>query len=235
MNDETVETQQNKLKRLGQYKDGITVTLALIFFVVGFYQYFEVKAERKISMALNILERREDPIFVEARTTTLQKWFEVNQAEFLKTSTYTPELLNSIQKFTQKDLKYRTALLHISTFYINAAACVLDGLCDKPTICLSLLGETQDYLNLNKNYFIYLRKSRGEDSLVFYKGLDVFEKQCISNHSLNIFSRMDQSWPCKASLKLYRITGIELGGYCKGSITKYAKEIIEAAKIPAAK
>lgn len=235
MNDETVETQQNKLKRLGHYKDGVTVTLALIFFVVGFYQYFEVKAERKISMSLNILERREDPIFVKARTTILQKWFVFNQAEFLKTSTYTPELLASIEKLIQKDSEYRTALQHISTFYVNAAACVLDNLCDKPTICLSLLGEIQDYLDVNKNYFIYLRRVRGEDSLSFYIGLDVFTNQCISNYGPNIFSRMDQSWSCHASLKLYRITGIELRGYCKGSITGYAKEIINAAKMPAAK
>ena len=225
--------KQNFLSRLGNYKDGVTVALALIFFVVGFYQYFENKANQRISMALNILERRENSIFVKARTTTIQKWFEVTGAlkkEFVATTTYTPELLNSIAESIGDDLNYRAALLNISTFYSNATACVLDGLCDRPTICLSLAGEVQDYLNLNKYYFVYLRKLRDEDSLAFYAGLDVFENQCNSNISLNIFSRMDQSFKCKASLQLYRITGIDLKGYCTGSETKYATEIIAASK-----
>ena len=221
------------LDRLGRCKDGITVSLAILLVIVGFYQYFEFRSDRKIEASLKILERRESAVFVEARTKLLQTWFEADGnliEEFAETYIYTDELYKEIDPKIRDDTEYRSAMLQISAYYSNAAACVLDGLCDQPTICSSLHGEIQDYLDINRNYFVYLRRLRQEDSVSLYLHHPEFVEDCGKSIMFSLFSRTDDTFRCRTARKLYRLTGIKISSLCSAMTSDYTKEIIRLAK-----
>lgn len=217
----------------GKYKDGVTTFLAILFVFVGFYQYFEYRSDKRIETALQLLERREGRVFVEARTKLLQTWFEADGslADALKrTDFYTEELYKEIDSTIHADKQYRTAMLHISSFYSNASACVLDGLCDQPTICSSLHGEIQDYLDINRNYFVFLRTLRDEDSVSLYLHLPEFVGKCDETIFFSLFSRVDSSNKCRFARSLYRTTGFILKDFCKEMTAPYTQGIIDRAK-----
>lgn len=221
------------LLALGAFKDGVTTLLALILVVVGFYQYLEFRSDKRIATSLNILERREGKIFVEARTKLIKTWFEVDGSlaeAFRQTDKYSDALYSAIDKEIHSDEEYRTALLHISSFYSNAAACVLDGLCDQPTICSSLHGEIQDYLDINRNYFVFLRRLRKEDSVSLYLHHPEFVDDCDQTLMLSLFARTDGSVSCRFARSLHRTTGLALNGYCEGKTASYTQDIINRAE-----
>lgn len=219
------------LESLGKHKDGITTLLALVFFIVGAYQYFEIRAESRIEKSLDLLKQREATIFVSARTYVLQKWGEQKNLlqGFAETEVYTPELIAAVRDEILDDAEYRARLFDLSTYYNNAAACALDGFCDLPTMCASLTGEIQDYLDINSGYFAYFAALREEDARSLFLSLPEFVELCQSKIRLFIAYRHDTSFNCRASVFLYRRFGVSSEGGCEFNATRYDNEISEAA------
>ena len=207
---------------LGKQKDGITTLLAILLIVVGFFQYLEIRHDRRIETALGMLERRESANFVEARTTLLQPLFnpdgELEEA-FKESKTYDENLYRKIDDVIHSNPAYPTALLDISIYYSNASACVLDGICARPTICSSLMGEVQDHLDINHNYFAYLSNLRGEDARSLYLHQREFVNYCAENLFFNLYSRTDNSLLCAIAGRLYKLTGWSLDFACSGEDT----------------
>ena len=215
------------LTTLAKYKDGITVLVALVLLFVGGFQYFEIAMENRIKNSLDLLERREGDTFVEARTVLIRKWIEHKelQEKFSRTEVYTQELIDEAAKAIFNDTAYRTALFNMSTFYNNAAACSLDGVCDAPTMCASLMGEIQDYLDVNRGYFVFARKIRKEDAISLTLSMPEFVKFCDDELSVRLFARHDRSVECRIDLYLERLIGMHLGGQCSASATQYDLDI----------
>lgn len=214
------------------YKDGITVLIAGTLFVVGGYQYFEVRTETRIEKSLDILKRREQTIFVDARTVALKKWIDTKTllSEFAGTETYSQELIEKITEEIGQDQAYRIALYNISTFYNNAAACALDGVCDIATLCASLHGEIQDYMEVNKGYMSYATAVRFEDAKSLTLSLPEFSRECRRDIGLNIFSRHDSGFWCRVNMFTYRRLSIGINSACDPIVSKYDWEVEEQAK-----
>lgn len=225
---------EETLDKLGKNKDGITALIAIILLVVGGYQYFVVAVESRIKYSLNLLERREGDTFVNARTVMIQKWIDNEnlRSAFAATNTYTPELIGKATEEIFEDSEYRKALYNISTYYTNAAACALDGICDAPTMCASLAGEIQDYLDVNRGYFVYATKIRQEDAVSLTLSMPEFVIFCSSALFVNEASRHDRSWWCRTNLYSQRMIGLHFRKSCAFFATPYQIRIeAEAEKL----
>lgn len=225
---------RNLLISLGKYKDGIAISITIILVVVGGYKYFDSIVDKKIQNALSLLKRRESSIFVDARTTLLKEWVE-NQSlynKFSQTDDYTDDLYEDISKAIWKNEPYRKALYTISSYYNNAAACALDGVCDGPTMCASLAGEIQDHLDINRPYFVFARMVRKEDAKSLILSLPEFVDFCIEkkNQNVRLFSRHDRSIGCRINLYLERLTGVSIDSFCKPLATDWEKTMIKDAE-----
>ena len=212
---------------LSEIKDAVTTTIAMLVVLVGGYQYFELRSESRIENALEILKRREQAIFVDARTYTVKKFMEgsIFSSELSQNKTYTKEIIEKITKEIQSDELYRNSLLNISTYYNNASACTLDGICDAATMCASLAGEIQDYLSINKGYVSLATFVRQEDAKSLTLSLPEFVEFCDKNIGLNIFSRHDYSTWCSINLFLERRFSIGLNSACIAKASKYDTNI----------
>lgn len=226
-----MKTMPSFLKVLKLYKDSITVIIAILILVVGGFQYFDIAVENRIKNSLEFLKRREGDTFVDARRVLIQKWIEHKglQRKFSKTDVYTQELFDEAAKAIFNDAAYRTAIFNMSTFYTNAAACTLDGICDAPTMCASLMGEIQDYLDINRGYFIFARKIRKEDAISLTLSMPEFVKFCDDDISVRLFARHDRSLTCRIDLYLERLIGVHFGGFCKAKATEYDRELNKEA------
>lgn len=220
------------LVRFGAYKDGITSLIAVVLLVVGAYQYFEIRGETRIEKSLQMLKQREQSVFVSARTYVLKKWAELPELEkaFAETETYTPDLIKRVTTEIHSDGKYRAHLFDISTYYNNVAACALDGICDLPTLCASLAGEIQDYLDINSGYFAYFAALREEDARALFLSFPEFVERCKSKARLFVAYRHDTSFSCRFNLFLYRRFGFGSNDACRFKATKYDEEITKAAE-----
>lgn len=230
---------QRMLGLFARNKDGITSLIATILFVVGVFQYLEYRADTRISNSLDMLKRREASIFVDARATLIRKWLETEGLleDFKATEFYTDELIQKVSNEIFTDVSYRTALLHISAYYQNAAACTLDEVCDPATICSSLAGEVQDFLDVNQGYFAFARSVRQEDAVSLYLSLPEFVDYCIADAGALVFSRHDRRFFCQAGLYTYRIAGFAgpANLACLPRESEFGQRVIDsAAKIDAA-
>lgn len=208
------------LRWFGRYSKGVTAVLAIAVTTIGGYQYFEAKVDRKITRAIEVLERREKGAFLDARTTIYRKWLE-NERLFKnvpedarKANVYTEEILKLAAREIIPDIEYRIAMLNISTYYTNAAACALDGLCDLPMMCASLMGEIQHYLEINSGYFTYAEGIITEDALTLKLSMPEFVAACDEDVWTNLFSRHDRSYWCAINLKSERIIGLHVPKAC---------------------
>jgi hypothetical protein len=221
------------LSLLARYKDGITALIAVTLFVLGVFQYLEYRADLRISTSLDMLKRRETSLFVTARAKLIRKWLETEGLleNFQSTETYTDKLIKAVSNEIFTDEDYRSALLHMSAYYQNAAGCTLDGVCDAATICSSLGGEIQDYLDVNKGYFAYARSVRDEDAVSLYLSLPEFANYCKADLGALMFSRNDQGFLCQTGLYIYRMTGSSwfANANCHQCETKYGQSVIDAA------
>ena len=215
------------IRWFGDRRDGIGIGIALILLLVGGFQYFDFAVDSRIENGLDVLKRRENATFVEARTTLLMKWLENEDLlqQFSETEVYTSDLIEKATEAIFKDERYRTALANMANFYHNAAACTLDEICDAPVMCASLMGEIQDFLDVNKGYFIYASSVRYEDANTFILSMPEFVELCDDDLFLNVASRHDSSIGCRTGLYLYRFIGTSFGLSCKFKSTAYADEI----------
>ena len=220
------------LTSLGSHKDGIGVIIAVLLLLVGGYQYFDNAVDSRIEKGLDVLKRREARPFVDARTTLMMKWFENEDLRdrFAQSDTYTRELIAAATKAIFEDEEYRTALANISTYYSNAAACAIDGICDAPVMCASLMGEVQDFLDVNRGYFVSLTVVRREDATTLFLSLPEFVKFCNDRLFINVASRHDFSAGCKLGRYLERFLGASFGFSCGFYSTEYAKQIEKEAE-----
>ena len=220
------------LASLGSHKDGIGVVVALLLLLVGGYQYFDNAVDARIEKGLDVLKRREAEPFVEARTTLMMKWFENKELHdrFIQSATYTPDLIAAATESIFNDKKYRKALANMSTYYTNAAACTIDGICDAPIMCASLMGEIQDFLDVNRGYFVSLTAKRREDATTMFLSLPEFVKFCDTRLFINVASRHDFSTGCRVGRYLRRFLGTSFGLSCAFNFTDYAKQIDKAAE-----
>jgi len=221
------------LALFGRHKDGITALIAATLFVLGAFQYLEYRADMRISTALDMLKRRETALFVTARATLIRKWLETEGLleTFRSTQTYTEDLIKAVSTEIFNDDGYRAALLHISAYYQNAAGCTLDGVCDAATICSSLGGEIQDYLDVNQGYFAFARSVRDEDAVSLYLSLPEFVDYCKADLGALVLSRNDQRLLCQSGLYLYRMTGISwlADANCAPRESGFGQSVIDAA------
>ena len=219
---------------LGTRKDGIGIGIALILLVVGGFQYFDSVVESRIEKGLDVLKRREGDTFIEARTILISKWVENQELreQFTKTSVYTPELIQSATKEIFDDPEYRTALVNMSTYYSNAAACTIDGICDAPLMCASLMGEIQDFLDINRGYIVATKAVRFEDANTIILSMPEFVEFCDQNIFINVASRHDHSLVCRIGRYLDRFVGTSFGLPCEFKSTAYVDKIdLEAEKL----
>ena len=217
---------------LGTNKDAITATLAIVLVVVGGYQYFVSLRDGKIEKALEILERREEATFIDARTTLIHKWIEHDDLndDFVRESTYSKELRDKMTTEILADEKYRLAVANMSAYYASVAACALDGICDVPVLCASLMGEVQSYLTVNQGYFTHLRLLIGKDAKSFFLSLPEFVKLCDSDIFMNVASRHDRSTGCRLGVLLRRQVGFSFGFKCEFEFSKYDQTVKEHAE-----
>ena len=184
------------IDKLALKKDGITALIALVLLIVGGFQYFDVKLDGRISNSLEILERREKPLFVSARENTIRKWIDIKKAnpalwsDFVNNKDYTKDIYDAVETEIENDEQYRKDLLSLGLFYQNASAFALDGHCDAVTLCSSLRGEMQDFLDLNKPYLIYAHKVRKEDATSIYLDVPEFVAQCDKGFFLKSLHRL---------------------------------------------
>lgn len=225
----------NKLTSVAEYKDAVTTWLAIVVAIVGAYQYFDVRSDQRIKAASEILARRESTQFVDARAALVM--FVYSNQKLVKSfseagATYTPKLLDDFAEIVRRNEAYQKAVTTISPYYINAAACAMDGICDIPTMCASLWGEIQDYLDVNRAYFAYLMSIRGEDAVSLWLGMANFEQLCRSKLKLFVFSRFDNSLKCRLFVALYRRFDFAFDSACTHVISEYDDQLFyKAAKI----
>ena len=220
------------LQWLGQKKDGIGIAIALTLLLVGGFQYFDSVVESRIEKGLDVLKRRESDTFVDARTILISKWVENQQLreEFARTSVYTPELIRSATAAIFDDPEYRTALINMSTYYSNAAACTMDGICDAPLMCASLMGEIQDFLDVNRGYIVATKSVRFEDANTIILSMPEFVEYCDRNIFINVASRHDYSVACRIGRYFDRLVGTSFGLSCEFKSTAYVDQVDHEAE-----
>ncbi len=218
---------------LGNRKDGVLTFIAIVVLLVGGFSYFDSRLDARTRNALEILERREADTFVKARSILVRKWLEEPglNAAFSATGTYTSELIEKTTEAIFDDADYRSALFDISTYYSNAVACVLDGQCDVPTMCASLRGEIQDYLEINEGYFTEATVLRREDAVSLYRGMPEFVEFCSDKLFVRVASRHDGSTDCRISRYLERFLGLGWESACTFDYTAYGQRVTETAEI----
>ena len=212
-------------------KDAITAIVAVLALLVGTYNYVEYKRDQRIKVALDHLERRESRIFVQSRGAIARKWIDNEKliSELAETDVYTDELLEKIGREIDLDVEYRKALFNMSTLYTNSAACTLDGLCDAAMMCASLMGEIQDYLDVNFWYFGNATLLRGEDAKALTLGMPEFVEFCDTKLFIRVASRHDRSWNCQFDLGLERLLGFHFGDSCRFASTDYDEKVEKLA------
>lgn len=217
---------------LNDNSKAITSLLAITITLVSEWQYWELRIEKKISASLDILKRREGSVFVDARTTVIQKWVMPSKISktFAESETYDSDLLYAIKEEVKGDADYIRAMLNISLFYHNAASCALDGICDSATLCSSLWAEIQDYQDMHKGYFAHVKSIRDEDVKRFNLTIPEFVAHCQNKISVFVFSRHDQSFKCRVDLRLERRFGYSFGSFCNPQSSVYDKEVDDLSK-----
>ena len=215
------------LRWLGSRKDGIGIATALVLVLVGGFQYFDSVVESRIEKGLDVLSRRETDTFVKARSTLMTKWFanEELRKEFSQTRVYTPQLIERATAAIFNDREYQNAVADMSTYYSNAAACTIDGICDAPLMCASLMGEIQDFLDVNRGYIVALKKVRFEDANTIILSMPEFVEFCDEDLFVNVASRHDYSVGCRLGRYLYRLIGANFGLGCEFKSSAYVDEI----------
>lgn len=216
---------------LGRHKDGITTLLAVLAFLIGGFSYLEFLKDRRIDKALELLKRREAPIFVDARTISIRKWIDNPELrdELANTKVHTPDLIKKVGEAISKDKDYRIALYNLSTLYNHAASCALDHICDALTMCGSLFGEIQEYLDINEAYFVYATKLRQEDAKSLTLNLPEFENFCKQRIKVRYFPRFDRSWKCRIDVNTERLFGFYILGACQNIESEWDQKINRAA------
>ena len=225
----------NWIVQIGSHKDGITVAIAIVLLLVGGFQYFDSRIDARIEQALQMLQRREAPTFVKARTIMLSKWLNSEKLcpEFSATDEYSWNLNVKIKDEILEDESYRDSLVDISNFYSNAAACTIHKICDTPLMCASLMGQVQDFLNLNRDYFVHIGMQRQNDSKTLTLHMPEFVEYCSSKLFINVASQGDRTSKCRWGVYLYRLTNMNFnfGLSCEFKNTKYDQIIDEQIRM----
>ncbi|MDA7425698.1 hypothetical protein [Thalassococcus lentus] len=148
------------LTSLGTHKDGITTFLALFAVLVGFFQYFDFRAETRIKYAVEILERREKSELLRAEADFNLYWKQgrdgVDQCNKSRATNNGAERPKNEIKTGGRCISsgdYRVVVSKLSVYYNSISSCALGNICDRIVVCSSMSGTVQRYLRLNKSYF----------------------------------------------------------------------------------
>ena len=215
------------LKWLGDRRHGLSILIALVLVLVGGFAYFDGRVDTRIENGLDVLKRREAETFVNARTTLLLMWLKNEELakEFQRTPTYTRRLLDLNAEAILNDDEYQRAFVDMSTYYSNAAACTLRGICDGPLMCGTLWSETQDFLDVTRGYFEHWKSVRYEDANTLILSIPEFESYCEEKLHLRVASHHDYTSLCGVRLYVYRLTGLDIGLPCKFETSEYVRRV----------
>ena len=212
---------------LGSHRDGITAGIALLLIAVGSYQYFKTRSDLRIEKALDVLKRREGKTFVSAKTALANMWMSDEDLceNFIKSDKYTASMTDRVADLIIADEDYRDAVADLSTYYTNVAACTLDGICDASVMCASLMGEIQDFVEVNVDYFARVTMVRREDAKSLTLSMPEFLGFCERRLRLHVASRHDHSLLCQLGRNLYRHLGTGFGWFCGFEASEYDQQV----------
>ena len=188
---------------------GAVATVVLV--LVGIPSYRASIVDKKIDRALNVLTQREKENFSFVRSEIIEQ---VRLCVNYDDDTYSHQELDCIAVLAKSNGEHRKKLHLLTTYYHRAAVCVLDGICDGPMVCGTLVGDIDGILGAYSKFFQDTRTKSPLMENTYTLSLQEFVDYCKSKIGVRLFSRHDQRSVCQLNLWFERFVGLSLPGLC---------------------
>jgi hypothetical protein len=196
---------------LGRSKDQIAIIFALIGALVFLFEYLDRQYEARIEHSLQNHRELSTNEMLGDLVDMEKKWISYpHSAEFSKHPKLDSELLAYIAAHGFEDRNYLSSFLRAHTKFRASLWCPLIGLCDWHTSCRLARSDMKPFYEHHKGMYLNWKDIRYVD---YRKIFDEYIAICETTDV--IYSRVDESIRCRASVYVRGFLNLRPGSACR--------------------